>query len=227
MQAPRIFVAVLSKDGRVALNFAMSMLAMQATLARNGVAMSVATIDNCTIVGHGRNRLLGQFLASQATHILYIDDDMGWPADAVMRLLASGHHFVGCTALRKEGPPARFACRLSEPERRDGNGFVAAEGLGMCLTLLSRGCVESLVRRHENLAYACPDTGATLYNLFDTELHNGQLQGNDYVFSRRWLEMGGEIWIDPVPVLDHVGTYTWSAALAEMIGMPATAQAAE
>jgi hypothetical protein len=43
VQAPRIFVAVLSKDGRVALNFAVSMLATQAALAQHGVAMAMAT----------------------------------------------------------------------------------------------------------------------------------------------------------------------------------------
>ena len=68
------------------------------------------------------------------------------------------------------------------------------------------------------------DTGLTLYNLFDTELYNGQLQGNDYVFCRRWTDLGGEIWIDTVPMMEHVGTFTWAGSLARDL---APAQAAE
>ena len=225
MQAPRIFVAVLSKDGRVALNFAVSMLATQAALAQHGVGMAMATIDNCTIVGHGRNRLIGQFLLAQDyTHILFIDDDMGWPADAVLRLLAAQEDFVGCTAVRKEGPPARWAAKFKEPMMIDRRGMIRAEGVGACLLLLTRACVEKMAAANEHLQYKDADTGLTLYNLFDTELYNGQLQGNDYVFCRRWTDLGGEIWIDTVPMMEHVGTFTWAGSLARDL---APAQAAE
>lgn len=215
----RVFIAVLSKDGRVAMDFATSLVATQALLGRNGVGCQIATISNCTIVGHGRNRLLGQFMASDCSHILFIDDDMGWEAAAVMRLLASERPFVGCTAKRKEAEPARWACKLEEPLRRDSVGFVAATGIGMCLTLISRAAITEMVRTHENLTYQCPDTGAMLCNLFDTEIWNGQLQGNDYVFCRRWLALGEghEIWIDPEPAIDHIGTWTWTGRLADDI----------
>lgn len=231
MQAPRIFVAVLSKDGRVALRFATSLLSMQAALAAQGVSMAVAAIDNCTIVGHGRNKLLSQFLPrKQFTHILFIDDDTGWPPEAVPRLLAAREDFIGCTALRKEGPPARWAGNFVEPMALDHRGLLEATGIGACLLLLSRDCVERMVDEHAQLAYKDHDSNDTLYNLFDTELRDGKLTGNDYVFCRRWRDMGGRIWVDPAPLMEHVGTFTWAGSLSQDIeAVPARvpAQAAE
>ena len=38
----------------------------------------------------------------------------------------------------------------------------------------------------------------------------------DYAFCRRWQQLGGEIWLDPLVKLDHVGHYTFNGNIGKM-----------
>jgi hypothetical protein len=38
----------------------------------------------------------------------------------------------------------------------------------------------------------------------------------DYAFCRRWQKLGGEIWLDPLVKLDHIGHYTFNGNISKM-----------
>jgi hypothetical protein len=38
----------------------------------------------------------------------------------------------------------------------------------------------------------------------------------DYAFCRRWQELGGEVWLDPIVKLDHIGHYTFNGNVSKM-----------
>jgi hypothetical protein len=44
-----------------------------------------------------------------------------------------------------------------------------------------------------------------LYDYFWTGVEEGILWSEDYGFSRKWRQIGGEIWLDPSIRLHHVG----------------------
>lgn len=54
-------------------------------------------LNNESLVQRGRNTLVAQALASKPefTHILFIDADIGWPAQSILRLLAKDVDIVG------------------------------------------------------------------------------------------------------------------------------------
>jgi hypothetical protein len=47
----------------------------------------------------------------------------------------------------------------------------------------------------------------TFYALFDTsiDLETNRYLSEDYTFCRRWQHLGGQIWVDPTIVLNHIG----------------------
>ena len=38
----------------------------------------------------------------------------------------------------------------------------------------------------------------------------------DYAFCRRWQKIGGEVWLDPLVELDHVGHFTFNGDIKKL-----------
>ena len=38
----------------------------------------------------------------------------------------------------------------------------------------------------------------------------------DYAFCRRWQKLGGDVWLDPLVKLDHVGHFTFEGNVSKM-----------
>lgn len=53
------------------------------------------------------------------------------------------------------------------------------------------------------------------YLLFDVmhEQETKRYLSEDYAFCRRWQALGGEVWLDPLVKLDHVGHFTFNGAI--------------
>lgn len=75
-----------------------------------------------------------------ASHILWIDSDMGFPADALHRLLAHDKEIVGCTYPRRLGSPYSSATDLDgQPFKASSTGLEQAGviGFGFLLTRIN------------------------------------------------------------------------------------------
>lgn len=92
---------------------------------------------------HGRNIIIHQALKHDATHVLFIDDDMAFPKDSLNRLL---EHDVDCVSglyLRREYPHQPLIFDYADDEGRclytylegneEGLKPIVAAGLGFCL----------------------------------------------------------------------------------------------
>ena len=89
------------------------------------------------------------------------------------------------------------------------NHLIKAEGVPAGFMLISRGALEKMRNNFPELYYGPKDErnqSESTYCLFNTELYDGEFWGEDYVFCRRALESGIEIWIDPLITFDHGGT---------------------
>ena len=64
------------------------------------------------------------------------------------------------------------------------------------------------LNKHENVfAYA----------LFDCHVINGHYYSEDWLFCHRWLEMGGEVYLDITINLTHVGTENYEGSYLNTI----------
>jgi sorbitol-specific phosphotransferase system component IIBC len=68
-----------------------------------GVQLMLDTTENESLVHRARNISVARFMqkATQATHFLFIDADVHFEPEAVMRLLSSGHD-VSCAVYPKK-----------------------------------------------------------------------------------------------------------------------------
>jgi len=158
-----------------------------------------------------RNLLIKKFMETDATHMLCIDADLGWPAEAVLGMMRADKDIVvGLYPAR--GAPGKFFYR---PITRENDTVIIENNL-MRLThapagfmLIKRESIQRMIDKFPE-RYANPkdprNKSEDMYVFFNTELHDGEYWGEDYLFCRLATEAGLEIWADLDITFDHAGT---------------------
>ena len=196
-------------------------------------------------VSEARNYLVTRFIdKTDATHLLFIDADMGFPAKLIADMLAIGQPIVGVIAPKRRIDLKRLAdLARSEPDsdravakahefvvRRLKSsappkpGFIEVEHCGAGILLIERSCIEALIRRDPKLSDASakgrpPLTKdlSRLIRVFDPMVgREGMRLSEDYSFCHRWRHLcGGQIWANVAHPITHVGLHHFAARYSD------------
>jgi hypothetical protein len=211
-----------------------------------GFHVSIELLGYDSLIPRSRNTLLAKFLDTpSATHLMYIDADIGFDPAQVERMLAFEQDLVaGMYPLKlidwssqarhraqsgesPETAPIRFVgtpCEGSALLRRDG--FVTGLYAGTGFMMIRRQALLQMIAAYPQTRYTTTHTSATarrsnhLYALFDCmiEPDTGHYLSEDYTFCRRWRDIGGRIWLDPTGRLYHVGAYDFVGSAEAHLG---------
>jgi len=109
------------------------------------------------------------------------------------------------------------------------NGFVKSRYAGTGFLMIRRSVLEAMIDRYPELRYTHehkagdPLAGSrwrsALFNCMIDKL-TGFYLSEDFSFCQRWTEMGGEIWVDYMSRLDHVGVMVFRGNLAARVDLP-------
>jgi hypothetical protein len=217
-----------------------SVIRMQRQLARDKHELIFAAISYADIV-ESRNFLLTHWYdKTDASHLLFVDADMGFDAKLITDMIALKKPLVGVVAPKRqvdlnrlaglaargekaERAIARSHAFLVRPVARAGkqrivNGFMEVEGCGAGIMLVERGLVKTMLETLPELN----DTGAKntsplaknldrLIRAFDPVTVKGARLSEDYSFCHRWrVRCGGEIWANISHPITHVGLHRYS-----------------
>jgi len=224
----RVAICLPCYKGVVPIDWAVAFARTQTILAMHGCQSWLQCRSNSGLIHAVRNELVHCALEdATTTHILFIDDDVIWDPNDVLKLLAY-----------TQKPDVKFVCgmyptRTDEPNfmmsldrDRDGiliqnpNGLLRATGVPAGFMLVKREVFE------DRLVIAqCPGTvpsrgdmaGKLLVGYFDY-MHEGLTSiGEDIAFCRRVVRSGISIWIDPLIELAHVGTKAYRASFKDWL----------
>ena len=138
---------------------------------------------------------------------LFLDDDLSWQPDALVRLLATKGDVVGGTyRFKVDGPETYMGTVLADP---DGRPTVRGDGAIGCLNLpagflkVTKRAVDRFMEAFPDLVIDKDHNGFRSPDLFNHGAYGGTWWGEDYAFCRRWKEIGGEIWMVPDLDIDH------------------------
>ncbi|MDZ4374336.1 MAG: hypothetical protein U1C74_23340 [Phenylobacterium sp.] len=242
---PFIYLAVPCYGGQLTLHFVNSLLRLQDACRARGVGLHVEMMGGEALITRGRSRLAAQFLAHpDATHILFVDADIGFMPENVFRLLDANRDVIAavCPLKRIDWEKARAAAKADVPdlqaasigyvvrflptadhsvEVHDGFAKVAYGGTGFLL--ISREAMQQITDAHPELRAKMGDMADNLapeaVMVFDTmiEPETGQYLSEDYAFCRRWRDLGGEIWADMTARLTHVGHAAYTGSLIQAL----------
>jgi hypothetical protein len=244
-QKPYIYLAVPCYGGSLNLFFVHSMLKLQEACHARGIGLVVDMMGGEALITRGRSRLAAAFLAHrEASHILYIDADIGFPPEQVFRLLEADKEVIAavCPLKKIDWDKVRAAAKAGAPDLQavgigyvvrflptpdksvdvnDGLAKVAYGGTGFLM--IKRDAMQRLVDAHPELRAKMGDMGdglaAEATMVFDTmiEPETGQYLSEDYAFCRRWRDLGGDIWADFAARLTHVGHAAYTGSLMQAL----------
>lgn len=207
----KVFIATPAFDGKVNVQYAIALAETYALLLSKDIECQICMHSSGSLLVAERNRLNKAFLKSDATHMLCIDSDLGWPPQAVSALLDHDVDFVGgCYPARGENIFLFRPCYQENGSIEFGkNNLLKMKYIPAGFMLIKRCVIEKL---HEIFTqdYFKPkdpnqenDDG---FCIFNTEVRNGEFWGEDFVFCRKVRECGFEILVDPLIEFDHCGT---------------------
>ncbi len=170
-------------------------------------------------LARSRNVIIGRFLDTDCTDLVLVDSDISWAPGTLTRLVSHKKDFVAGAYKGKTDEKEMYF--ILWPEKKEmwtdpetGNPLLKVDGVSIGFCRIARSCVEKLVasldgkRLHDP---AIPDE--TFPWLIDFEYHNGIRWEEGYTLCRKWRELGGDVWVDPMINLGHMGAKIWESNL--------------
>lgn len=206
----KLMITTPAYDGRVHVQYAIALSETIKHLFTEGIKVQTLIHASGSLLIAERNRLNKAFLASDCTHMLCIDSDLGWPAHAVHGLLKHDKDFIaGLYPCRGENT---FLFRAQTKEDKSlivEDNLIKMDYVPAGFMLIKKCVIEKMTEHFKHLKFIPKHPSAREEDgtcLFDTEVWEGEFWGEDYTFCRRARECGFDIWVDPMIEFDHAGT---------------------
>lgn len=155
-------------------------------------------------ISAARSTMLRKAQAANADVVVFIDHDLSFPPDALLRLIETEGNVVAGTYRFKREPEEYMGALQPDiagnPQVR-ADGCVKAYCIPAGFLKVTKEAVGRFMLAYPELMYL--DKGILTVDLFNHGAHKGVWYGEDYAFSRNWLATGGEIWIVPDLDLTH------------------------
>jgi hypothetical protein len=246
MTAPltNIVIATPCYGGLMNHIYVTSLLKLMSEAATLGMRLTLQVAAHDSLITRSRNTLVQGFLDNtDASHLLFIDADIGFEPEAVARLLAMDEEVVAgmypikaidWQKLQRELQPDLDAAALREAglhfvgvpctgaAHQQKNEFVTGKYAGTGFMMIKRSALEKMIVAYPEARYrgvhlyGAAKTGSSFYNFFDCmiEPQTGTYLSEDFAFCHRFRAIGGKVWLDTKSRLRHVG-------VAEFEGNPA------
>jgi hypothetical protein len=250
----QLVVATPCFGGQVSSLYASSIFHLQrAVHAMSNIGLKVQMRDGDALITRARANLVTLFLDDPgATHLLFVDADIGFDPAQVFRLIESGADMVAgvypikrvnwdkarrmLQAGRSDIASASldYVLEIDDPDRVVVvNGFTRVRYAGTGFLMIRRHVLERMCghpsyaalqffREHSHDALAGSPNRFALFECL-IDPSTGTYLSEDFAFCKRWTDIGGEIWADLQSRLDHVGPSVFTGDIASQLAAPANA----
>ena len=229
--------------------YAGSLLKLQMACAQRNVKLQVRLLGGDALITRVRQNIVSLFLSDEsATHLMFIDADIGFEPEQVFRLMDFGADMTSgiypikrldwekvATLAQAGRTPLESAALVYLVDFHDAQDITARDGFarvsyaGTGFLMIRRRALLAMIERYPELRYAHehkPDDALSgsqwRYALFNCMIdeQTGTYLSEDFSFCRRWTDMGGEIWADLRSRLTHVGAVSFKGDVATQFSCP-------
>ncbi len=188
--------------GKVDLDYLNSILAFH----RHGLPVTVMGVRNESLVPRARNTIFSYFLhLQQFTHLLFLDADIGMPADGLIQLLSHNVDAIGAAVRLKgydaDGCPV-YNVYPPPPYAASGDMLLQkVDRVGTAVFCLSRHACERLAEKAPTYAPNKLTCGRDVsvdwhYDVFRCGVRDGEYLSEDYWACRELQDLGIQVWVD-------------------------------
>ena len=252
LRKEKIFIATPCYGGMLTEAYFRSTVRLLTFCNQHQIPVAFGTIANESLVTRARNVLVAYFLHSNFTRLMFIDADIEYQVEDVIKLIAHNKD-VAVGAYPKKGvnwQRIRESVRNTNDSLDDKkiaafgsdyainfkflnreqkqiaieNGLVRLHDGATGFMMIKRSVLDKMIEAYPDLKYnndlnTPPELNPHFYAFFDTMIDpkDKRYLSEDYCFSRRWQEVGGEIWLDPSISLNHYGSFNFQGNPQQII----------
>ena len=237
-----LVVATPCFGGQISILYAASLFKLQKLVRTySDFNLKILFKDGDALITRARASLISQFLDDPAaTHLLFVDADIGFEPEQVLRLLECGAEMcaavypikridwdkVKTTIVSGRSNPAAAALKYVF-EVEDPNAVVARAGFikvcyaGTGFLMIRREALERMCAHYPQLKFQrdhsldAATASDNRFALFECMIaKDGTYLSEDFAFCKRWTDIGGEIWADLNSRLNHIGPMAFCGDLS-------------
>lgn len=238
----KVFLSTPCYGGLCLEKYMSSVIKLQILLMKEQIELMIDTTENESLVHRARNVSVGRFMQkTDCEYLMFIDADIDFDPQAVVRLVKSGHELsVACYPKKvvmwdqaaqaiKNGDDRDMAMlssslvvNIGANRRTIEDGFVEILDGPTGFMLINRSVFKKLEEKfpelwckndHQNRDF--DDYHAAFDCMIDPE--SRRYLSEDYAFCRRWQQVGGKIYADVNTTLGHVGNLPFSGCMEERL----------
>jgi len=177
---------------------------------QNNINFQIDTLSNESNVNRARNSCATKFLNGDCTHLMFVDADIQFNPNDIVKLIDHDKDIVGGIYPQKTLPP-KMVVNYVNNGKTEGN-LVEVGTLGTGFMLVKRRVFEKMIEEgatpYVDDIRLSKEENANQYDFFQCTIDSkGRYLTEDWSFCRRWRQLGGEIWADKTIALTHVGYY--------------------
>ena len=183
-----------------------------------------------SLVSRARNAAVAHFLQDEeATHLLFIDSDIIFEPEDVIKLIEAKKEVVGgmypkkyikWEHIKKHPEDERVEFQVGTSQI-NSEGFIETVYAPTGFLMIAKTAIQKLIQKNPQLKYRNDidgyGIGDTFYNLFNVGIKNGIYESEDWGFSSLWREAGGTVYIHPDINVKHVGWHEYEGNLKKYI----------
>ena len=206
------FLATTSGSGQPRSNYVVSLAESMAALSEAGMSADYYLHAFDCHVDDARNTVVRMFLESDAPILMFIDDDVGWRAKDLIRVIRADGDIVGGAYPIKSDVEEYPIKTLPGPLQARPDGLLEVAGLPTGFMAIKRHVLEALVKKKKWTAFRprTMTTSDTLQHvIFERTLKDGHRWSGDYDFCNQARQLGFKSFVDPEIAFSHEGPKQW------------------
>jgi len=210
----------------VKINTMLSVIKLVQQLSKSAVALGINTMKS-PLIHQARNYLTSVFLTTEYQYMLFIDSDVEFEPEAVLKMLVAKKEII-CTPYRVKAhqlDKCIYTVEFKDPKHVPilPGGLVEIEAGPTGLMLIDRKVFEKIIKNHHDLKIknkAVPDAGMShefYYNFFDFGFNDGYAMGEDISFCRLARKNDFKIYANTESLTKHHGSWAWEGKFGESL----------
>lgn len=217
------YIAVPNFGGNLDALFVQSWTRLALQMQRMGMPFRVNFNVHDSLISRGRNRLAHDFLKSDCTHLVFLDADVSFEPDDLLRLIEAAYPVCGA-AYPKKADGAGFNVNPLPADLQAGTttiaegGWIQVHDLATGFFVVQRKVLIEMAEANPELLIVSDlddSPGEPMFGFFVPYIHpeTKRYLSEDYAFCERWRQLGGSVWCYGKAVLGHTGRHTWEGSL--------------
>lgn len=241
-------IATPCYDRQLSEPYFMSIMNMAMLFNSIELRFGVSTISD-SLVTRARNNLVAKFMSTpEFTHLMFIDADIGFEAEDILKLLWHDKDVITGSYPVKDINWTKVIDNVHKGVEEDLlfssslryvvnpvqggsgevsvlNGAIKIHDAGTGFMMIKKSAIQQMIDAYPDRRFL-DDTAALseeekkwTYHLFDDYIDpdTKRLLSEDYGFCRLWQDIGGDVWVDPVIKLTHLGRMAFTGQMVNYL----------